>query len=182
MKTVKKLSVCGTALCAFLSAAAGYAKDEPYLRADHKMLGHQVQSSQRHAQEQAQTLYYYSQPQKPVQKQEAKEIVAAVRRDLATANKALAALKAEYAKNKDAIDLIDSIRKHHAKAEEQCGMVEEACAKDEADSVVIGDCCSEMYHELEAASNETQKLLKMLKIDKLEPPKKVAPKKDGTKK
>ena len=58
-----------------------------------------------------------------------------------------------------------------------CGMAEEACAKDETDTVVLGDCCSEMYHEMEAAKADTAKLLKSLKIDKLEPPKKPAPKK-----
>jgi hypothetical protein len=33
-----------------------------------------------------------------------------------------------------------------------------------------------MWHEFDAAKAETQKLLKMLKLDKLEPPKKVGPK------
>ncbi len=180
MKTLKTLALFAPTI--LLTGAAGFAKDEPYLRADHKMLGHQVQSSQRHAQEQAQTLYYFSQTQQPVQKQQAMEMVEAVRRDLATANKALAALQAEYAKNKEAIELMDSIKKHHAKAHELCGMIEEECKKEEGDNVVIGDCCSEMWYELDAAKADTEKLLKMLKIAKLEPPKKIAPKKEGTKK
>ncbi len=180
MKTLKTLALFASAM--LLTGAAGFAKDEPYLRADHKMLGHQVESSQRHAQEQAQTLYYYSQSQQPVQKQQAMEMVEAVRRDLATANKALETLKAEVAKNKEAVDLIESIKKHHARAHEQCGMAEEACTKEPGDQVTIGDCCSEMYHELDAAKAETQKLLKTLKIEKLEPPKKVTAKPGSPKK
>ena len=175
MKCVRASAAIGMAL--ILSCAAAQAENEPYLKANHKMLGHQTQSSQQHAQDRAQTLYYYSQAQQPVPKDEAKELVASMRKDLAAANKALAKLQAEFSKNKEAVELIDSIKKHHARATEMCGMAEEACAKDETDTVVLGDCCSEMYHEMEAAKADTAKLLKSLKIDKLEPPKKPAPKK-----
>jgi hypothetical protein len=174
MKCMKAATVITTTL--FLNGMMAQAKDEPFLNAGHKMLGHQVQSSQQHAQDRAQTLYYHAQSQQPVPKDEAKELVAGMRKDLAAADKALAKLKAEFAKNKEAVDLIESIKKHHAKATEVCGMAEEACAKEDGDKVVVGDCCSEMYHELEAAKTETAKLLKSLKIDKLEPPKKPAPK------
>ncbi len=56
-------------------------------------------------------------------------------------------------------------------------MAEEQCLKEHGDHVVIGDCCSEMWHELDHARTETAKLLKLLKIEKLEPPKAVTPKK-----
>jgi hypothetical protein len=158
-----------------LTASAAVAQD--FLKADHKLLGHRIQSSQENAQRQAQTLNYYSQVQQPIPKDEAKELVATMKKELAAADKALAKLKADVEKDKEAVALIDSIKKHHAAAHEQCGMAEEACSKPDADKVVIGDCCSEMYFELEAAKAETDKLLKMLKIGKLEPPKKPAPKK-----
>ncbi len=180
MKTLKSLALVGAAI--LLTGAAGFAKEEPYLSAGHKMLGHQAQSYQQHAQDKAQTLYYYSQSQQPVPKTEATELLAGMRNDLKKSEAALAKLQAEYSKNKEAIELIDSIKKHHARATEVCGMAEEACAKDEADNVVVGDCCSEMYHELEAAKAETQKLLKTLKIEKLEPPKKVTAKPGAAKK
>ncbi len=180
MKTLKTLALLGAAI--LLAGAAGFAKDEQYLSAGHKMLGHQAQSYQQHAQDKAQTLYYYSQAQQPVPKTEAKELLEGMRSDLKKSEAALAKLQAEFSKNKDAIELIDSIKKHHAKAIEVCGMAEEACAKDEADNVIVGDCCSEMYHELDAAKAETQKLLKMLKIEKLEPPKKVTAKPGSLKK
>lgn len=172
-----KILVALTVLSAMtMATSTGFAKDEPYLRADHKILGHQAQSYQQHAQDKAQTLYYYSQAQQPILKTEAKELVEGVRKDLKTSEAALVKLQAEYAKNKEAVDLIESIRKHYAKAHAQCGMIDEACAKPDTDKVVVGDCCSEMYHELEAAKSETDKLLKSLKIGKLEPPRKTAPK------
>ncbi|MBI3863803.1 MAG: hypothetical protein HY290_18090 [Planctomycetia bacterium] len=173
MKALQTLALFGSAV--LLTAATGAAQD--FLKADHKMLGHQVQTSQQHAQDRAQALYHYNQGQQPVPKDEAKELVAAMRKDLAAADKALAQLKTEFAKNKEAVDLIESIKKHHAKAHEVCGMAEEACMKEGGDKAVAGDCCSDMYHELEAAKAETAKLLKSLKIEKLEPPKKAAPKK-----
>jgi hypothetical protein len=173
MKTMKALVLFGSVV--LLTGPAVSAQD--FTNAGHKMLGHQAQSYQQHAQDRAQTLYYYSQAKQPVPKAEAKELIAGMRADLKKSEAALAKLQAEFSKNKEAIELIDSIKKHHAKATEVCGMADEACAKDEADAVVVGDCCSEMYHELEAAKAETQKLLKTLKIEKLEPPKKPVPKK-----
>src|SRR5262245_47451820 len=173
MRTLKALILFGSVVC--FPAAAAFAQD--YLKADHKMLGHRIQSSQEHAQRQAQTLYYHSQVQQPVPKDDAKELVATMKKELAAADKALTRLKADVEKNKEAVELIESIKKHHANAHEQCGMAEEACSKPDGDKVVIGDCCSEMYFELEAAKAETEKLLKILKIGKLEQPKKPAPKK-----
>lgn len=173
MKALQVFALLGSVV--LLGTTVGQAQD--YLNAGHKMLGHAALTNQQHAQDRAQTLYYYSQAQQPVPKDEAKEPIVAMRKDLAASNKALTQLKAEFSKNKDAIDLIESIKKHHAKATEVCGMAEEACAKEGDDKVIIGDCCSEMYHELEAAKAETAKLLKSLKIDKLDAPKKPAPKK-----
>jgi len=57
MKTVTNFA--RLALAFILTGAIGYAKDEPYLRANHKILGHEVQAYQQHAQDRAQTLYYY---------------------------------------------------------------------------------------------------------------------------
>jgi hypothetical protein len=172
MKTLKLLAMFGSV---FL-VVAGAAVAQDFLNADHKMLSHQIQSSQQHAQNQAQTLYYHGLAQQPLPKDEAKELVASMKKELAAADKALAKLKADVEKNKEAVELIDSIKKHHAKAHEHCGMAEEACAKPDGDKVVVGDCCSEMYFELEAAKADTQKLLKLLKIEKLEPPKKATTK------
>jgi hypothetical protein len=155
-----------------LLATSAIAQD--FLKADHKMLGHRVQSSQQHAQDHAQTLYHAPQP---IPKDESKELVAAMKKELTTADRALNTLKAEVAKNKEAVELIESIKKHHAKAHEHCDMAEEACMKEAPEKGEVGNCCADMYHEMEAAKAETAKLLKMLKIEKLEPPKKPAAKK-----
>jgi hypothetical protein len=55
--------------------------------------------------------------------------------------------------------------------------VDLARLKEHDDHVVIGDCCSEMWHEIDAARAETAKLLKLLKIEKLDVPKPVTAKK-----
>ncbi len=53
-------------------------------------------------------------------------------------------------------------------------MASEHCAKDHGDQTAIANCCSSMRIELTAAQKETNKLLKMLKLEKLEAPKPVA--------
>ena len=141
------------------------------------MQGHEHQAHQQLAQQRSQVLYYYAQSKEPVPMAEAKELVVGVKRDLAASDAALAKLKTAHAKEPEVVKLIESIEKHHAKAHEVCGMAEEACMKEHGDHVVIGNCCSEMYHEIDAAKSETAKLLKMLKIEKLDPPKKVEAKK-----
>ncbi|MDB5385063.1 MAG: hypothetical protein JWM11_709 [Planctomycetaceae bacterium] len=134
--------------------------------------GHNASMYQRHAQDRSLTLYHYSQSQQPLPKAEAKELVTGIKKDLTSADKALAKLKAEHAKEPEAMKLISAIEKHQAKAHEVCNMAEEHCLKEHGDHVVIGDCCSEMWHEIDAARADTAKLLKLLKIENLEPPKK----------
>jgi hypothetical protein len=177
MKSMKAAIVIGAAL--FVSGAVAHAQqDQPYFHAGWKMLGAQAFQGQQHAQDRAQQLYYYNQIPKTVPKShdDAKALVAGIKKDLADSDKALDKLKAEVAKNKDAVALIDSIKKHHAKAHEVCGMAEEICMKHhEGEDAALGDCCSDMWHEIDAAKADTTKLLKLLKIDKLEvPPKKGA--------
>ena len=87
-------------------------------------------------------------------------------------DKALARIKAAHAKEGDVLKQIALIEDHHMKAHDSCNMAEMACRKEPEDQAAIGKCCSDMWHELEAAQIDTQKLLKMLKIEKLEPPKK----------
>lgn len=158
-------------------------------RADHKITGDafrhgQAQTYQQHAQDRSQTLYYYyyNQPKPQISKQEAKEIVGAIRKDLTISDKALADLKAAHAKEPEVVKQIALIEKHHARAKEVCGMAAEQCEKEHGDHVMVCDCCTDMWHELDAAQVETQKLLKMLKIEKLPIPKKAADKKAVDKK
>lgn len=141
------------------------------------MQGHEHQTYQNLAQQRSQVLYYYAQTKEPIPMAEAKELVGGIKKDLATSDAALAKLKTAHAKEPEVIKLIEQIEKHHAKAHEVCGMAEEACLKEHGDHVTIGNCCSDMWHEIDAAKVETTKLLKMLKIEKLEPPKKVEAKK-----
>ncbi len=144
-------------------------------------VAHGVQMYQRHAQDRSQVLYYYSESQQPVPKAEAKELVTGIRKDLTAADKALAKLKTEHAKEPEVVKLITAIEKHHAKAHAVCNMAEEQCLKEHGDHVAICDCCSEMWHEIDHARTETANLLKLLKIENLVPPKKVVTAKPATK-
>lgn len=183
MKTMNAAIVIGAAL--LMSGTVALAQqDQPYFHAGWKMLGAQAFQGQQHAQDRTQQLYYYNQIPKtvPKSKDDAKEIVAGIKKDLTDSNKALDKLKAEVAKNKEAVDLIESIKKHNAKVHEHCGMAEEALMKHEGESTELADCCADMYNELDAAKADTTKLLKLLKIDKLEPPKKADVKKAAPKK
>ncbi len=183
MKTLKILSVSSLlALCFVLMSHVVFAQADAgaKIRGD-AWNGGRVQTYQRHAQDRSQMLYQYAQPQSAVSKQEAKELVGGIKKDLAEADKALAKLKADHAKEPEVVKQIALIEKHHAKAHEVCGMAEEHCLKEHGDLVAIADCCADMWHEIDHAQVETQKLLKMLKIDKLPVPKK-ADKKAGAEK
>ena len=161
-----------------LSSTSAFAQNEAgaKIRGD-AWNGGRVQTYQQHAQDRSQMLYQYAQPQAPVTKQEAKELVTGIKKDLTEADKALAKLKADHAKEPEVVKQIALIEKHHAKAHEVCGMAEEHCLKEHGDHVAIADCCTDMWTEIDAAQVETKKLLKMLKIDKLPVPKKATDKK-----
>lgn len=175
MRAIPILSVCLlTLVCTSVSDAQNDAGAK--IRGD-AWNGGRVQTYQRHAQDRSQMLYQYAQPQSPVTKQEAKELVSGIKKDLTEADKALAKLKADHANEPDIVKQIALIEKHHAKAHEICGMAEEQCLKEHGDHVAIADCCTDMWHEIDHAQVETQKLLKMLKIDKLPIPKKATDKK-----
>lgn len=135
-----------------------------------------VQMYQRHAQDRSQYLYYQTQAPQPIQKAEAADLVTSIKKDLTAADKSLAKIKAEHAKEPDVLKLIASIEKHHAKVLEACAAAEEHAKQEKHDHALIGDFSSEMWHELEAGSAETTKLMKLLKIEKLDAPKKPAPK------
>ncbi|TXT22121.1 MAG: hypothetical protein FD138_3722 [Planctomycetota bacterium] len=184
MKTLKILSASSLfALCFVLMSQVVFAQNDAgaKIRGD-AWNGGRVQTYQRHAQDRSQMLYQYAQPQSPVTKAEAKELVTGIKKDLADADKALAKLKADHAKEPEIVKQIALIEKHHAKAHEVCGMAEEYCLKEHGDHVAIADCCTDMWVEIDAAQVETNKLLKMLKIDKLPIPKKATEKKATDKK
>lgn len=184
MKTLKILSASSLfALCFVLMSQVVFAQADAgaKVRGD-AWNGNQVRTYQQHAQDRSQMLFYYSQSKEPLPKQEAKELVGGIKKDLTAADKALAKLKADHAKEPEVVKQITLIEKHHARAHEVCDMAAEQCEKEHGDHVAVCDCCAQMWTELDAAQTETQKLLKMLKIDKLPIPKKATDKKTDAKK
>jgi hypothetical protein len=169
MKRLTLIAICAAAL---LVPNTLFAQVPPPSRTKQDALaGHATQTYQRHARENAHILYYYNQAPQPMPVAEAKAVVATVQQNLTAADKALAKLKAEHAKEPEVMKLITTIEKHHAKAHEACGMASEHCLKEHPDQAGIANCCTAMWTELTAAEKETEKLLKLLKIEKLEPPK-----------
>ena len=184
MKTMNSLKLSSMlAVCLVLVSQAVFAHNEAgaKIRGD-AWDGHQVRTYQQHAADRSQMLFYASQSKESLPKQEAKELVGGIKKDLTAADKALAKLKADHAKEPDVLKQIALIEKHQARAHEVCGMAEEICVKEHGDHVAICDCCTDMWTELDAAQVETQKLLKMLKIDKLPVPRKGTDKKADDKK
>lgn len=182
MRPLNLFCLCALSFVLSSSIASAQLRDAGSKIRGDALSGHELQSAQRHAQERSQTLYYYSQSKEPLPKQEAKELVGGIKKDLTASDKALAKLKAEHAKEPDVLKQIALIEKHQARAHEVCGMAEEQCAKEHGDHVAICDCCTDMWNELDAAQVETQKLLKMLKIEKLPVPKKSTDTKSDAKK
>jgi hypothetical protein len=172
---MKRLTLFALCAAALLTPNTLFAQvPHPSRTKQDALAGHATQTYQRHARENAHLLYYYSQPPQAIPAAEAKVVVNAVEQNLTAADKALAKLKTEHAKKPEVIKLIATIEKHHAKAREACSMASMHCLKDKPDHVGIANCCTAMWDELTAGEKETEKLLKMLKIDKLEPPKAVA--------
>jgi hypothetical protein len=173
MKTLT--TIAASTLAMLMLATAAYSQS--FLRADHKMSGNRMRSNQRHGRAQAQTLYHAAQAPRPVPRDDTRELVAAIRKDVEASNKALAKLEAEFGKVKEAVALFESIQKHHAKVTEDCELCEKSSAKTEGDNETLAENASEIYYELEEAEADTEKLLKVLKIDDLEAPKKASKKK-----
>lgn len=180
MKTFKMVVALGI----MASAVTALAQFDPTVRdagskmRDEAITGHEYRAAQRAAQARSQTLYhYYAQPKPIVTKQQATEAVMAIKKDLKEADSALARLKKAHAKEPEVVKLIDGIEKHHAKAHEFCSMAEKDIEAQAEKHEAMADCCSNAWHEIEAAKSDTDKLFKMLNIKELEPPKKVEPKK-----
>ena len=190
--SVMKLQMFGLSVAMmFLVATGAFAQNDSNLGAGRKIrdgaMAHGVQMYQRHAQNQSQILYHQTQTQPqtktqtPVAKAEAADLIAGIKSDLASADKALDKLKTEHPKEPEVLKLIDSIEKHHANVRAACTAAEEHAKQEHHDHVAISDCSAEMWHELEAGTAETTKLMKLLKVDKIEAPKKPAAKKEASK-
>src|SRR6516162_5564100 len=86
MKTLT--TIAASTLAMLMLATAAYSQS--FLRADHKMSGNRMRSNQRHGRAQAQTLYHAAQAPRPVPRDDTRELVAAIRKDVEASNKALA--------------------------------------------------------------------------------------------
>jgi hypothetical protein len=172
---------------ALLSLAA-FAQNIDY-SAGRKMSGsvyrpHSASTYQRHARSHARVLNHYGRRHEAVPKDTAKEHVAEIRRNLNAAKKEVAKLEKDkqLKDNKQIQEQVAKVQQHHAKASEICDTLEQACAQQgDTDSVVICECCTGIYQELEAAETEHDKLKEMLGVEPLDEPGNEPPAKAGKK-
>jgi len=188
MKTVMKSLITAAALILLITPLS-YAQPRPELRdagsklRDEAVSGHEYLMYQRLARDRANITYHqYTRPAPQITPQQSKEAAVQIRKDLTASDKALAKLKAAHAKEQEVAKLIESIEKHHAKAHEACDMLEEECAKEDGDHAACATCCTDMWKELDSARVDTEKLLKLLKMEPMEPPTKSNPKADAARK
>ncbi len=138
-------------------------------------------SRQTHAQDHSRSLYYYGQTQQVVGQPQAQPVitpvqaqqhVVGVRENLAASQKGLGELKKSNADNKEALAAIAKIEAIHKKVMGHCEMLDKELGKEKTDGATICDCCLDMHADLDAADAEMTKLMKALKIEKLDLPKK----------
>lgn len=122
-------------------------------------------TAQRHASDNARSLYYYGQTQEVVPAAQAQQHVAAVRSNLAICQKAVGELKKENPDNKDALAAIAKIEGIHKNVLGHCDQLDKDLAKDTAEGVKICACCVNMHTELHAADAEMKSLMQALKIE-----------------
>lgn len=127
-------------------------------------------SANSHARDNARSLYYYGQTQQVVPAAPAQQYVQDVRQNLATSQKALGELKKGNPDNKEAQAALAKIAEIHKKVLGHCDMLDKELGKSEAKSATICDCCVDLHADLDAADAEFTKLMKALKIEKLELP------------
>lgn len=159
-------------LAALLVLIASSAFGQP---ADHKITGdafrgHQARTYQRHARDYSQMLYYEGRYQQPTNPQAAKPHVAAIRSNVNAANKALDKVKEANSAKPEVAKSIDKIKERHAKVIAQCDELDTHLAKADKDTTEMCDCCMEIMDELDAASADTEKLLKDLKAAEMPKP------------
>ncbi len=139
------------------------------------------QSRQNHAQDHARSLYFYGQTQQVVGQPQAQPVITpvqaqkhviGVRENLTASQKGLGELKKSNADNKEALAAIAKIEAIHKKVMGHCEMLDKELGKEKTDGATICDCCLDMDADLDAADAEMTKLMKALKIEKLDLPKK----------
>ena len=175
MKTLSKLSF---ALIVGLSLASLVLADAPR-DAGSKARGEAYnfwvgRSANNHARDNSRSLYYYGQTQPSVSVPQAQEHVTAVRQNLNTCQKAIGELKKSNPENKEALAAIEKIEVIHKKVLGHCEQMDKQFKDGKGDGTVICACCADMHSDLDAADAEMDKLMKSLKIEKLEPPTKAA--------
>lgn len=155
-----------SSMSVFAQNAASQARGDAH--GNYQFEAHRLFTHQAHAQDYARIIHQQGQLKEGVSVEEAQDYVASIRKNIASANKALDKLAAAHPKDEAVKKSVEAIRKLHKNAISHCEMCEAECKKvAEADKAVIMKCCADMAKDLNAARAETEKLMKHLKIDHL---------------
>jgi hypothetical protein len=172
MKTVSKLM---TVLLIYVAiGTAGLAQDRPR-DAGSKARGQAYKfwvsrSSNAHARDNARSIFHYGRIEQAVPAAPVQEHLTAVRDNVQKSQKAISELKKDNPENKEALASIARVDAIHKKVLEHCDRMDTQLADGEGDSEEVCACCVDMHRDLSAADAEMEKLMKALKIEKLELP------------
>ncbi|MDB5388826.1 MAG: hypothetical protein JWM11_4472 [Planctomycetaceae bacterium] len=171
------LSMAG--MCLILTGALVVAQDDPSLRAGRKILGddqegHHAVLYQNHARDYVHLVYYNGNSEKGLTPVQAENYISQAKKNLDLSNKSLSNIQAGHPNDPKVKTSIASIQAHHAKVIADCDVVHAECVKPKSDPAKISDGCVDISEQLQAAQNETNALLKYLKVDKLPAPRKLA--------
>ncbi|MDX1967067.1 MAG: hypothetical protein SFV23_07855 [Planctomycetaceae bacterium] len=171
MKTLSQLALVG--LVAFAFGSTALVGQSAYAQSGKASVDvynfWKTQGWQKNAQHQARSLYYYGQTPQPISPPQAKEHATAVRESIVASQKSLGELKKSNPDNKEAQAAIAKIGEIHAKVLGHCDMLDKSLGK--TDTAEMCACCADIHHDLEGADAEMTKLMKALKIEKLDLPK-----------
>lgn len=126
---------------------------------------------QRHAYDHAQVLSQVGKDQPKVSKEIVQQHAQAVRANSTAAMAEFNKIKAANPDNKAVQDQVKTLQEHHAKLTAMCKMLDEMCAKGDAEGDMVCDCCLTIAKDMEAADKEAEKLRETLKIAPLAQPK-----------
>ncbi|MBL8819704.1 MAG: hypothetical protein JNL58_27005 [Planctomyces sp.] len=172
MKTVSKL-MSMLMICVAIGTA-GLAQDRPR-DSGSKARGQAFKfwvsrSANAHARDNARSIFHYGRIQQAVPAVPVQEHLTAVRDNVQKSQKAISDLKKDNPENKEALASIARVDALHKKVLEHCDRLDAQVADGEGDSEEVCACCVDMHRDLSAADAEMEKLMKALKIEKLEVP------------
>jgi len=168
-KHLLSLCVLIAALCAVSTPSIAWAQRDAGAKARGEF-GKGFWSNQRasrnlrHARDYSRGFYLYSRDAGTIQPEVARSESTELGRNIDAAKKELAAVREEYAGDKEVLASLEVIEDHLAKAAAQHKTLHAECQQDTVDGTVGMECCNVITKELEKALAEHAALIRKLEI------------------